>query len=134
MGEMMLSLLSECETQSEMPPQVELIISALEAGRYAAHERRGARRNRYRVLGWLRLFSDAKHAIPWALYTRDVNARGLGFVTAHRLPLGYGGILELPHPEAGLMEIPCTLFRCRQAAEGWYEGVVSFNRDQPELA
>ncbi|HEY2585577.1 MAG TPA: PilZ domain-containing protein [Tepidisphaeraceae bacterium] len=119
---------------ASVPPQVELILSALETGRHRAADQRDGRRQRYRVRGRLRLFSDAPHVKPWTVYTRDVDARGLGFVTPHRLPLGYGGLIELPHPDGGMMTITCTLFRCRQAAPGWYEGAVYFNREQPEFA
>lgn len=117
-----------------VPPQVELILSALETGRHRPEDRRDGDRQRYRVQGRLRLFSDAPHVKPWVVYTRDVHARGLGFVTPHRLPLGYGGLIELPHPQGGMMTITCTLYRCRQAAPGWYEGAVYFNREQPEFA
>jgi hypothetical protein len=117
-----------------VPPQVELILSAIETGRHRPDERRQTRRTRYRVRGRLRLFSDGPDGSPWTVYTRDVHARGLGFVTPHRLPLGYGGFIELPHPDGGVMTITCTLSRCRQAAPGWYEGTVHFNREQPEFA
>jgi hypothetical protein len=96
--------------------------------------RRQARRNPYRVMAKLRLFSDPPLASPWVVYTRDVNARGMGFISPHRLPLGYGGRLELPGPEGGILTINCTLYRCRQAAPGWYEGSVYFNREQPEFS
>jgi hypothetical protein len=129
----MLQLLMEQAAPIQMPPEVELIISAMEAGRHPAADRRGIRRNRYRVHGRLRLFSDPEQSLPWTLYSRDVHARGLGFVTAHRLPLSYGGMLELPHPEGGLLNIQCTIFRCRQTVMGWYEGAVGFNREQPEF-
>ncbi len=129
----MLQMVMDQAAPLAVPPEVELILSALEAGRHPATERRGARRNRYRVHARLRLFSDPAHAIPWTLYTRDVHARGLGFVTPHRLPLGYGGILELPTPDGGLLNVQCSVFRCRQAVVGWYEGAVSFNREQPDL-
>lgn len=117
-----------------VPPQVELILSALETGRHLADDRRDGPRQPYRVLGRLRLFSDAPHVKPWTVYTRDVHPRGIGFVTPHRLPLGYGGLIELPHPDGGMMTVTCTLFRCRQAAPGWYEGAAYFNREQPEFA
>jgi hypothetical protein len=126
--------LSESSAPADVPPQVELILSAIETGRHRAHDRRTAPRSRYRVRGRLRLFSDGPHVAPWTVYTRDVHTRGLGFVTPHRLPLGYGGLIEIPHPDGGLMTINCTLFRCRQAAPGWYEGSVYFNREQPEFA
>jgi hypothetical protein len=119
---------------TKWPPQVELILSALETGQFSRNNRRETRRNPYRVRARLRLFSDPPLSSPWLIYTRDVHAKGLGFISPHRLPLGYGGILEIPGPEGGLLEINCTLFRCREAAPGWYEGSVYFHREQPEFA
>ena len=116
------------------PAQVELILSALETGQFSRANRRENRRNPYRVKAMLRLFSDPPLSSPWLLYTRDVHAKGLGFISPHRLPLGYGGILEIPGPEGGVLSINCTLFRCREAAPGWYEGSVYFHREQPQFA
>jgi len=118
----------------DWPPQVELIISALETGQFARRNRRNSRRNPYRVRGRLRLFSDPPLSSPWVIYTRDVHARGLGFVSPHRLPLGYGGRIELPAPDGGVITVNCTLLRCREAAPGWYEGSIYFNREQPDFA
>lgn len=116
------------------PPQVELILSALETGQFARSDRRTAPRNAYRVRGRLRLFSDPPLSSPWLLYTRDVHAKGLGFISPHRLPLGYGGILEIPGPDGIALSIHCTLYRCREAAPGWYEGSVYFHREQPDFS
>jgi hypothetical protein len=118
---------------ADWPPQVELILSAMETGQFSRKNRRSARRNPFRVRALLRLFSDPEHSTPWTVYTRDVHARGLGFISPHRLPLGYGGVIELPHPDGGLLKLSCTLSRCRETAPGWYEGSVNFNREQPEL-
>ena len=127
------------------PPQVELILSAIEAGQFAAApagepagppaqgERRRTRRAPYRVRAHLRLFSDQPGENARVIYTRDVHPRGLGFITSHRLPLGHGGVVELPTPAGKIVSIPCTLLRCREAAPGWFEGSVYFNRDQPHL-
>ena len=136
----MLSDGTTCEAvddfESEVwPPEVQLVISALEAG--AADpptERRQCPRMRYRVKASLRLFSDPPGSPPWLLYTRDAGARGLGFITSHRLPLGYGGIVELPAPDGSMMSVQCTLNRCREAAAGWFEGALHFNRNQYLLA
>lgn len=112
------------------PPEVDLILSAMEAAQDAECERRHRQRLPYRARAELRLFSDAADAAPWVLYTRDVDSRGLGFITPHRLPLGYGGTLALLAPTGRKLRIPCTLFRCRQAVQGWYEGALYFNREQ----
>ena len=116
------------------PPEVEMVMSALEAGEYFGLDRRARRRVAYRTRANLRLFSDAHNGQPWALYTRDVNRRGLAFLTPHRLPLGYGGVLEIVGPDGRWLTINCTLLRCREAAPGWFEGSVYFNRDQPDFA
>jgi hypothetical protein len=132
---------------SDWPPQVELILSAIEAGQFAANaeappalpprpgqpERRRTRRAPFRTKGQLRLFSDQPGEVGRVIYTRDVHPRGLGFITPHRLPLGHGGVVEIPTPAGKIVSIPCTLLRCREAAPGWYEGSVYFNRDQPHL-
>ena len=124
-------------TAATRPADVDLILSALDAGRHApaAADRRALKRHKYRVEGWLRLFTDGPGDAARTLYTRDVNARGLGFITAHRLPLGYGGLVQLPRPDGsgGTITVHCTILRCREAAPGWFEGSVYFNREQPTL-
>lgn len=121
-------------TSAELwPREVELILSALEAGKQHDNRRRHPR-TRYRVRGELRLFSDLPGAGPWKLYTRDVSARGVGFITSHRLPLGYGGTVELLSPAGNVISVNGTLFRCREVSPGWYEGAIHFNRDQWMLA
>ena len=109
-----------------------MILSALEAGQFVASRRRH-RRSPYRVKAELRLFSDGPLGMPWTIFTRDIDSRGLGFICPHRLPLGYGGQIELPNPEGQMLEINCTVYRCREAAPGWYEGAVSFNREQADF-
>ena len=55
------------------------------------------------------------------VHYRDVNRRGISFLTPHRLPLGYGGLLDVQTPDGRLISIHCTLIRCREAAPGWFE-------------
>ena len=132
--------------EADWPPQVDLILSAIEAGQFSGGtqqaetplrpgqpERRRTKRAPYRVRAHLRLFSDQPGDTGRVIYTRDVHPRGLGFITSHRLPLGHGGVVELPTPAGKIVSIPCTLLRCREAAPGWFEGSVYFNRDQPHL-
>jgi hypothetical protein len=109
---------------------VDLIISAMETVGAREIEHRETPRRQYRTNAWLRLFSDADDAPLWRLFTRDVNHRSLGFITSHRLPLGYGGWVELPDPAGDALKVNCTLFRCRQISTGWYEGAMYFNRNQ----
>jgi hypothetical protein len=112
------------------PAEAEFIMSALEAGRAPADRRRNGERIVHRAVGELKLFSDRPGAGPWTLYTRDATTRGMGFITRHRLPLGYGGILRLRGPNGEELSIDCTVRRCRETVHGWFEGSLSFNRDQ----
>jgi hypothetical protein len=123
------------------PAEVDLIISALAAGEDRAKaarspglRRREVPRTSYRVLADLRLYSDTHDADAWRLYTRDVSVRGLGFITPHRLPLGYGGTIELPAPDGRIIAVNCTLLRCREIASGWFDGALYFNREQAVFA
>ena len=45
-----------------------------------------------------------------------------------------GDLIELPAPNGRIMKFHCTLFRCRQAVEGWFDGALYFNREQPVFA
>jgi len=37
-------------------------------------------------------------------------------------------------PGGDIRTIACTLLRCREAAPGWYEGRMYFNRQQADFA
>jgi len=120
---------AEMEQDQEWPAELDFILSALEAGQSGRLGQRTAARKVYRAMAVLRLFADGPEETR-VLYTRDVSRRGLGFVSQYRLPLGYGGILELPAPDGRKLRIDCTLLRCREAVRGWFEGAVYFNREQ----
>ena len=112
------------------PREAELILSALEAGAPAHDNRRRHPRMRYHVTAQMRLFSDPAGSAAWTLYTRDVSVRGVGFITRHRLPLGYGGTVQLLSPSGQAATVNGTLFRCREMGNGWFEGAMYFNREQ----
>jgi hypothetical protein len=120
-------------TEVDFPPDVEFIMSALDAGSTSYVGRRASPRVRYRVQATLRLYSDLPGDGPWELFTRDVTPRSLGFVTRHRLPLGYGGTVELHNPDGTISRIECTVLRCREAVTGWFEGAMYFNRTQDKF-
>jgi hypothetical protein len=129
------SLSSDSHDPAYWPAEARLILSALEAAESTHHEnRRNSTRTLYQVQASLYLFSDPDGSPAWKLYTRDISSRSLGFLAPHRLPLGYGGIVELPGPNGKAIRAHCTLFRCRQTARGWYEGALSFHRRQWALA
>jgi hypothetical protein len=128
------------------PAEVEMILSSMEAGRYVynqeldsaagqrpGEERRAVGRFPHRVRAELRLFRDRPGSPPWMIYVRDADPRGIGFVSPHRLPLGYGGYVELLAPTGRPLSVPCTLFRCREVVPGWYDGAMNFNREQADF-
>lgn len=121
------------EREDPFPPDVEFVLSALEAGR-RQDEDRAVLRTRYRVRAALKLFSDDAAASPKLLYLRDVSPQSAGFLCAAPVTLSHGGIVRLPLPSGSVAEIACTVLRCRLAAPGWYEGSVYFNREQHDLA
>jgi PilZ domain len=118
------------QSEEELARQAEFILSALDAGQHRSKERRHAPRVAYRVRAMVRLYSDPDEAQAKTVFTRDVSPRCLGFVTPHRLPLGYGGVLEFEDPEGNPIKLDCTLLRCHETADGWFEGSVYFNRPQ----
>ncbi len=117
-----------------VPAEVSLVLSALEAGRHGrgATDRRINRRHPLRATSVLRLYADA-HRPPITVYTRDVGGRNVGFVTRERLPLGYGGTIELPGPDGDPARIACVLLRCSPSVQGWYDASAAFNRLQPQF-
>jgi hypothetical protein len=118
------------DPDTHWPAEADLVISALDAARGQCHDRRQGSRRHHRVRGLLRLFSDRPGTAPWEVFTRDVSPRSIGFVSRHRLPLGYGGAIELTAPDGQKITAHCTLLRCREAAPGWFEGAMYFNREQ----
>lgn len=120
------------EFTAEWPPEVDMILSAMDAAGCSRDRRSGNRRS-FRARARLTLYADADRRSPWVLFTRDVDRRMLGFITPDLLPLGYGGWLDLPMPDGELLRIDCTLIRCRKAIEGWHEGALKFNREVWQL-
>ncbi len=116
-------------SMADWPPEARVILSALETGRYDGRNRRKLARLPFRTRALLYLYSD-NHAPPREIYTHDLHCRGLGFITPHRLPLGHGGIVEIPAADGQTLRVACTLLRCRQSVSGWFEGALYFNRTQ----
>jgi hypothetical protein len=109
-------------------PEIDMLLSSLDAGWGDPAERRAAPRQPYRTAALLRLFSDTADSPRLLVFTRDVDPRGLGFITQHRLPLGFSGRVELQSPQGGPIDVGCTVYRCRPFTSEWFEGSLSFIR------
>ncbi len=121
-------------TAAEVPAEVSLVMSALEAGRHArgGADRRVVRRRPLRRAATLRLYADAGRE-PVVVYTRDVGGRNVGFLARERLPLGYGGTIELTGVDGEPARLACVLLRCSPSVAGWYDASAAFNRLQPQF-
>jgi hypothetical protein len=120
------------ELVTEWTPEIDLIMSALDAGSgQVKTERRSRERQVHNAIASLRLYADADSPIdPPLLFVRDANARGLGFITQHSLPLGYSGRVSIETPDGELIEVSCTVYRCRPCSGDWYEGALTFSKPQ----
>jgi len=116
------------------PKEVEFVISALEAGHRPLVDRHKVKRSPYHVRAELKLFSDPAGQPPYLLFTRHISPKAVGFLCKTYLALSHGGVLRIPGPNGKVMEIYCTVLRCREAGPGWYEGAIYFNREQATFA
>ena len=118
---------------AELPADVALVMSAMEAaaGPRVGADRRAGRRARVRTAAALRLYADRGRAT--VVYARDAGGRNVGFLSRGRLPLGYGGTIDLPGPDGQPTPIPCVVLRCTPTAGGFYDCCAAFNRAQPQF-
>lgn len=116
----------------EWPRDVDLIISALHAAGAEGSNRRAAARVRHRVIARLSLFCSLAEP-PLRLFVRDCTERHMGFLTQSIVPLGFGGTVDFRGPDGQTKAIACVVNRCRECVPGWFEGVLHFNRAQPNL-
>ncbi len=119
----------QAEWTTALPGEVSLVMSAMEAGRDVGltDRRRPGGRRPLRATAALRLYAEAD---PRVVYTRDVGHRTVGLLTRDRLPLGYGGTIDLPGPDGEPVAVACIVLRCTPAAAGWHDACAAFNRVQ----
>lgn len=123
----------------ELERTAAMVLSAMEAGAkvpdLGAADRRLRRTGRVacRVRAQLCLWADGENGEAWVLFTRDIDARAMGFICRDNLPMGYGGTLSFLSPSRRREQIDVTVTRCRPCSAGWYEGALHFNQPQPWL-
>jgi len=104
-----------------------MILSAMEAAKSSTTDRRDSDRLPHHTRAELRLFADDPLAPATPLFTRDISPAGIGFITRERLPLGYSGIVTYENEDGTRVANACTIFRCREAVNGWFEGALQFS-------
>jgi hypothetical protein len=116
------------ELITEWTAEIDLIVSALDAGRDMKIDRRSSQRHRQNTIARLKFHSDPADAQPTLLFIRDADANAIGFITQHNLPLGYRGIVTFENESGDVVTLGGTLLRCRPCAPDWYEGAFRFGR------
>lgn len=125
--------------ESAWPPEVELILSALDtaaqlrmsqggASDKKRDQRRSARRP-HRVQAELHLFCDTFDHAPWIIYTRDTTATHIGFISDRCIPLGKAGKVRWRDARGKLRTATCAVSRCRETVTGWFEGALALHPD-----
>jgi hypothetical protein len=116
------------ELITEWTSEVDLVMSALDAGWSFKTDRRQHGRRIENVIARLRFHSDAPDAEPARLFVRDIDKQAVGFITQHNLPLGYRGVITYENESGEIVTLAGTLFRCRQCSPDWYEGAFRFGK------
>jgi hypothetical protein len=116
-----------------VPRDARFVISVLNGEqRCGAHdERRRFRRAPFMAPAELEVLGDA--APPrTAIFTRDANRWGIGFVTQRPLPVARDATLRI-WIDGQMLMVRCCLLRCREVLPGWFEGAVLFYHEEPRL-
>ena len=142
-----------------VPQDARFVISVLNGEQNAAgkahDERRRHRRETFVAPAELEVLGDARPPRT-AIFTRDANRWGVGFVTQRPLPTGRDATLRIwtgkvSGEAAGsglgssglgsgsgsgsgeLLMVRSCVLRCREVLPGWFEGAVLFYHEEPRL-
>ncbi|HTL28428.1 MAG TPA: hypothetical protein VL282_04385 [Tepidisphaeraceae bacterium] len=121
------------DTQATWPMDARAAIFVLEAGGSSVQqyfERREADRTPCHVEATGCSSDDPTQLALFILYTRDINTLHLGFVTQQGLLVGSHVQVNLTLDSRSI-QIHGTVGRCRSFMEGWFEGVIHFDREAP---
>jgi hypothetical protein len=118
------------DTQSAWPMDARAAMFVLEANGSAEQyfDRRESDRTPCHVDATACSAAEPAQLAEFILYTRDIDALNLGFVTAQNLAIGSHVQVNLTLDERKV-QLTGTIARCRYFMEGWFEGVVQFDRE-----
>lgn len=97
-------------------------------------ERRVVSRARYQTKAWLEPYDETGAIRSPAIFTRDLDPHGLGFIARHDLAVLHRAVLHLPACNGATVAVRCRVRRSRDIARGWFEGVVEFEHEQARFA
>jgi hypothetical protein len=118
------------DTQTSWPMDARAALFVLEAGGSADQyfDRRDMERTPCHVEATACSADDPASLGQFILYTHDINTLHLGFVTVQNLPLGSHVQVNLTLDDRQV-QLTGTIGRCRYFMEGWFEGVIHFDRE-----
>jgi hypothetical protein len=130
----MVDVLDSRTDLREVAEADQLIAALADAFPQRKQDRRKEPRYRYQVRARLELVDENGRPVDSAsLHTRDVSSKASGFVTSGGLSDDSRGVLHLPSPgnSGKTTKVACRVRRIREAGNGWFEGVVEFENEQP---
>ena len=117
-----------------VPADARFVISVLNGEHSvhnAAHERRRVRRDPFVAAAEVEVLGDAPPPRT-AVWTRDANRWGVGFVSQQVLPVARDATLRVWVAGEMLM-VRCCVLRCREVLPGWFEGAALFYNEERRL-
>lgn len=117
----------------ELPPAAGMAIEKIASGQMPRIDRRRVPRRICRTRAWLEPLDHTGPLRNPIIYTRDVDQFGAGYIAQHDVSAVGKAILHLPITGSRPMRLPCTVRRCRELMNGWFEGVVDFKDVQMKL-
>ena len=121
---------SSAVAELNWPADVREILAKLDASFPKMHDRRVIPRWVFHAEGFLTIEHAARHQ----LWTRDINAWNVGFLSRERLEVGSNGNLRLEIPGGEVLVVPAQVKRSREFIPGWFEGYLNFMRTiSPEV-
>lgn len=114
----------------EWPLEIRALLGALSkpSAAVAARDRRAKPRNDFRALGTLWIMQKKRPVAAIPIYLRDYAAGAVSFVGQSCFTVQQPVELEARLADGTLRRVPCTVSRCRQFREGWFEGVLKVQR------
>jgi hypothetical protein len=107
------------------PLDARMAMFVLEAEGALEHEGRTRELERFvcRVGARLKPMNDARLGML-DVFIRDVSAEHAGFISSHAVDVGASCWIDFVPAEGAPVRTVCTVGRCREFMNGWFEGVI----------